>query len=151
MPKSPRKPTRKPIRRTDPQGPKLSIRITKEEKEAYLDFITDVKRRRPYVSGSDVIREHIGLTYTDLITDEMRQKLRNRIERIRGRGEQSVPSVEDPSGYHNESDSDPAVNVRMMAGSSYMDAGYYELPADSTPRFPKLVKPEPESDKKDDD
>src|SRR5580765_7179004 len=97
-----RKPARKPSR-TKPQGPKLGIRITREEKEAYLDFIEEVKRRRPYVSGSDVIREHIGLTYTDLITDEMRQKLRQRIERIRGhRDESTPPIVESPGGYHNK-------------------------------------------------
>lgn len=107
MTRKPRRPHRKPAtRRPKAQGPKLSIRITKEEKEAYLDFIEEVKRRRPYVSGSDVIREHIGLTYTELITDEMRQKLRNRIERIHGRNEQSVPPVEGPAGYQNDGEGD---------------------------------------------
>lgn len=102
-----RKPARKPVR-TKPQGPKLGIRITREEKDAYLDFIADVKRRRPYVSGSDVIREHIGLTYTGLITDEMRQKLRERIERIRGRHEEPEPGppIDEPGGYHNQPESD---------------------------------------------
>src|SRR5580765_1255392 len=106
-----RKPARKPVR-PKPQGTKLGIRITREEKEAYLDFIAEVKRRRPYVSGSDVIREHIGLTYTGLITDEMRQKLRERIGRIRGHPEEDEsPVIEDPSAYHNESDSENPLDL----------------------------------------
>jgi Arc/MetJ-type ribon-helix-helix transcriptional regulator len=107
-----RKPVRKPVR-TKPQGPKFSIRISKEEKDAYLDFIAEVKRRRPYVSGSDVIREHIGLTYTGLITDEMRQKLRERIERIRGRHEEPEPGppVDEPGGYHNQPEADNPLDL----------------------------------------
>jgi hypothetical protein len=100
--KTRRKPRRKPTNRDD----QLAVRVTREEKVAIQFLIKQAQKRRPYVSGSDVLRELLGLTYTDLITDEMRRELRIQIDRMRRPQEEPAAEIEDPGTYHNEGESD---------------------------------------------
>lgn len=103
-----RKPRRKPTNRDD----QLAVRVTREEKVAIQFLIKQAQKRRPYVSGSDVLRELLGLTYTDLITDEMRRELRIQIDRMRRPHEDSPePEIQDEGSYHNESESDNPLDL----------------------------------------
>jgi hypothetical protein len=106
--KRPAKKAKRRPRRKSPynKDAKLAIRLTREEKMALEFLIKEAQRRRPYVSGSDVLRELLGLTYTDLVTDAMRRELRIQIERLRRPDGEPAPEIEEPGTYHNEAESD---------------------------------------------
>ena len=100
MPKSRSKAPAKPARKQKRQGPKLSVRVTRDERDALREIVRDARKIRPYVNHSDVMRELLGLTYTGLITPEMRKKLRDLIERLgTGGREHDLPQIEGPNEY----------------------------------------------------
>jgi hypothetical protein len=107
MAKAPRRRTKKrSSAKRKYYGPQLSIRVTEEEKRALRSILPDAQKIRPYVNFSDLVRELLGLTYTGLITPEMRKKLRDLIERLGtgGREHNNLPPVEGPSEYKHKSD-----------------------------------------------
>lgn len=77
----------------------LAIRLTREEKVLLKMLVKEAQRQRPYISASDVYRELLGLTYTGMVTDEMRREFRMQIQRLgrpAGEQQQSEPEIELP-------------------------------------------------------
>lgn len=120
MARAPRRPSKRRPAKRKYYGPQLSIRVTEDEKKALQAILPDAQKIRPYVNFSDLLRELLGLTYTGLITPEIRKKLRDLIERLGtgGREHNNLPPVEGPGEYKHrgkDEEDDDVFPIREVA------------------------------------